>query len=467
MDERVARLKTPEECEQFAINVQGRFPDLARAARRRAVELRAAAHGATSAVEKEALAAVYAYERVLSESKGRKIRASRTWQMIERHGILGAVERAVSRDYDPVGYTALVEMGMQDLAFEAVVVRHPDAFSPDAVARSAQRLAGQASEGPANNAELSSPPLNTDQQERVTGELKRRRQMWSSLIGQGGPAGVNPALLRDLGIYGGAQGIWVEKSRTAELTEDGMGVTVGLLHTGSSYADDLSEDGVLYHFPKTNRAPGRDAAEVAATKAAGQHRLPVFVITYPTVSSAKRNVHLGWVDGWDDRSGLFLISFGENPSPVRSLENENQEPFSLFGVANTERREVAVRKGQQRFKFRVIQCYGAQCAACGIGVIDLLDAAHIAPKKDRGSDDPRNGLVFCATHHRAFDAGLFGIEPEGLKFAYRLGGPEAVALGVSQTSLDHLPRKPHPDAISWRWQRWRGKVEEARAPEEP
>jgi len=34
MDERVARLKTPEECEQFALNVQARLPELARAARR-------------------------------------------------------------------------------------------------------------------------------------------------------------------------------------------------------------------------------------------------------------------------------------------------------------------------------------------------------------------------------------------------------------------------------------------------
>src|SRR5688500_10743167 len=100
MDERVARLKTPEDCEQFALNVQARLPDLARDARRRAVELRAASHGVTAAVEREALAAVYAYERVLSERRGKKVRASRTWQMIERHGIIEAVERAVNRDSD-------------------------------------------------------------------------------------------------------------------------------------------------------------------------------------------------------------------------------------------------------------------------------------------------------------------------------------------------------------------------------
>jgi hypothetical protein len=140
MDERVARLQTPEECEQFIINVRSRLPELAQAARRRSVELRAAAHGAKSTAEREALAAVYAYERVLSEKKGKKVRASRTWQMIERRGIIDAVESAVKRPADPIGYTALAEMGMHDLAFESVVQRHPEVFTPEAVARSAERL---------------------------------------------------------------------------------------------------------------------------------------------------------------------------------------------------------------------------------------------------------------------------------------------------------------------------------------
>ena len=36
--------------------------------------------------------------------------------------------------------------------------------------------------------------------------------------------------VRDLGIYGGASGVWVNKSRTQELAPEG--VVVGLLHTG-------------------------------------------------------------------------------------------------------------------------------------------------------------------------------------------------------------------------------------------
>lgn len=145
MDDRIHRLKTPEECERFAKNAAARNrSDLAMEAQRRAIELRAAAQNAATQAEREALQAIYAYEEVLQRKNGRRTRASRTWQMIDRHGILGAVERAVNRDSTSTGYTALVEMGLQDLAFEAVVLRHPEAFSEETIARARERLQGWA-----------------------------------------------------------------------------------------------------------------------------------------------------------------------------------------------------------------------------------------------------------------------------------------------------------------------------------
>jgi hypothetical protein len=136
----VDRLITVEECESLANNVQNSNPALATEARRRAVELRAAAHGAKTAAEQEALRSVYAYEEGLSKKRGRRIRASRTWQMIDRHGIIGAVERAVNRKKETTGYMVLREMGMGDFAFEVVVVRYPHLFSPEAVTRSQGRI---------------------------------------------------------------------------------------------------------------------------------------------------------------------------------------------------------------------------------------------------------------------------------------------------------------------------------------
>ena len=74
----------------------------------------------------EALQAIYAYEETLFVKHGRKTSASRTWQMVKNHGIIGAVERAVNRKDETIGFTALIDMGMLDFAFEAIVVRYPE-----------------------------------------------------------------------------------------------------------------------------------------------------------------------------------------------------------------------------------------------------------------------------------------------------------------------------------------------------
>jgi len=140
MDDIIPKLKTPEECIQLEKNVRDRNPDLARRARRRAVELRAISYGNKNDVELELLKALYAYEEVLSAKNKRKTRASRTWQMIKRHGIIHAAERAVDRKIEPAGYKVLAEMGMHDLTFEAVIVRYPDSFNQDVVFRAKERL---------------------------------------------------------------------------------------------------------------------------------------------------------------------------------------------------------------------------------------------------------------------------------------------------------------------------------------
>lgn len=141
MDKRIENLNTPEKCAIFARNaIERDRPDLAEQAIKHAVELRADSLGAESEAEREALQAVFAYEEVLAKKNGKKTHASRTWQMIDRHGIIKAVERAVNRNTETQGYTALVEMGLEEYAFEAVILRHPGVFSKEAVLRSSTRL---------------------------------------------------------------------------------------------------------------------------------------------------------------------------------------------------------------------------------------------------------------------------------------------------------------------------------------
>lgn len=139
--ELISKLKTPEECVVFEKNVIERDrPDLALAARKRAIELRALAHNANTQAERECIEAVYAYEQILSDKNGKNTRATRTWQMIKRHGLIVAVERAVNREAEAMGYRALLEKGLENYAFESIVVRYPTLFSPKAVQRSQARL---------------------------------------------------------------------------------------------------------------------------------------------------------------------------------------------------------------------------------------------------------------------------------------------------------------------------------------
>ena len=136
----ISRLTTPEECDIVAKNNETRNPALALAAKRKAVQLRADKFGANNEVEKEALQAVYAYEETLFKKHGKRQRASRTWRMIKEKGIIPAVENTVTRKNETTGYQALLEMGMQDFAFEAVVCRHPEFFSSEALRCSKERL---------------------------------------------------------------------------------------------------------------------------------------------------------------------------------------------------------------------------------------------------------------------------------------------------------------------------------------
>ncbi len=108
--------------------------------------------------------------------------------------------------------------------------------------------------------------------------------------------------------------------------------------------------------------------------------------------------HLGWVEKWDDAGELFLITFAASqPTPPASVE-EDDLPFQLEREASSGRKTTApTRPGQHRFSYRVLRRYGSRCAVCDVSNKALLDAAQLRAYRDKRSDDPRNGLVLCAT----------------------------------------------------------------------
>lgn len=129
MHELVKRIKEPELCYVFAKNARRNgHPELALQAYRHAVDLRAGQHESANDAEAAAIRAIYAYEEALSYSKGKRTRATGTWQLVSRHGVLPALSKrllsSAADDVQPV----LKELGMEDYSFRAVAEAYPDAF---------------------------------------------------------------------------------------------------------------------------------------------------------------------------------------------------------------------------------------------------------------------------------------------------------------------------------------------------
>jgi hypothetical protein len=133
MHELVQRIKRPELCYVFAKNATKRgHPELALQAYRRAVDLRAEQHEAESEAEQAALRSIYAYEEALSYSKGKRTRATGTWQMVTKHGVFTTLAKRIGARGVEDAKSVLKELGMEDYSFDAVREAYPQEFEQQA-----------------------------------------------------------------------------------------------------------------------------------------------------------------------------------------------------------------------------------------------------------------------------------------------------------------------------------------------
>src|SRR5262245_53918866 len=132
-----------------------------------------------------------------------------------------------------------------------------------------------------------------------------------------------------------------------------------------------------------------------------------------------------------------------------SLRHRKPRPSPFSGwIAQNERPCVFVR-GSRSSGSRFLKSM-EQSVRCSISHSLLLHAAHLCGKAAKGSDDWRNGLPLCATHHLAFDADLFAIDPNTLEIVLA-GGLDRDSLGVQRT-LATIRGRPHLDALRWRFE---------------
>ncbi|OQX05383.1 MAG: hypothetical protein BWK80_52260 [Desulfobacteraceae bacterium IS3] len=109
---------------------------------------------------------------------------------------------------------------------------------------------------------------------------------------------------------------------------------------------------------------------------------------------------------------IALHDFGQSSDDLKMLESAAGNPElndEDIQITDQQRKTTAVTiKKKLRdisFRKRVLTAYSNKCAVCGIQ-LRLIDAAHIIPVEENGTDETSNGLALCALHHRAYDKGL-------------------------------------------------------------
>lgn len=289
----------------------------------------------------------------------------------------------------------------------------------------------------------------------VDGERTWRQAVWSHWQVQKDREGrvLPPQALHDFATCGEGRGVWLDKAKTTLIRNAGL--AKGVLDTGSHRSDILTEQSVLYQYPRTDG--GRVDSEIDVMKTAAELRLPIFVLVTPAPCPEGRIARLAWVEGWDDQSSTFLLSFNDSPpEQVLTKDHSDDEPFTLTGGRSRhEQRSVRVRPDQSRFKLGVFQRYSPRCPLSGVSVLEMLEAAHLRPVADDGTNDPRNGIPLNAALHRAFDAHLFAFHPTTLEVVTRREGPTPAQLGITTPNLRGLARQPHEEALRWRYDEWR------------
>jgi hypothetical protein len=86
------------------------------------------------------LKAVYAYEKILHIKNRKRTRATYTWRSIKDHGIIGGIDRIVSKSAETIGFNHLSEIRLTDYSFEAIVLKYPDSFTSNAVEQAKNRM---------------------------------------------------------------------------------------------------------------------------------------------------------------------------------------------------------------------------------------------------------------------------------------------------------------------------------------
>lgn len=133
---------------------------------------------------------------------------------------------------------------------------------------------------------------------------------------------------------------------------------------------------------------------------------------YDEINAAIGNVRWGPLDPANPP-----VTIGQIAEAEEYVDEEAAEAPFAFDEDRGTTETTTIRKARDRaFRGKVLDQYDQRCAFTGrkfispVGRMVLgLDAAHVIPVSEKGSDHPGNGLPLTKDLHWAFDRGLIGV----------------------------------------------------------
>lgn len=273
-------------------------------------------------------------------------------------------------------------------------------------------------------------------------EIERRQRLFNAISYVDIAIDVKPSKLRDLGIYGGAAGVWVNSDVTRGVVSPSSGVAVSILHTGKNYSDNISSDGIDYDFPNTNRKGSHDQNEIQALKNCFESKIPLFVISN-AANKKFRNVRIGLIQKFDELNAKAFIRFvGQDklfPKANETIKEsqaeykvnfENEVNESLDDSSENRQRRLASCANKPKVVYRLVQDYHRDpdivaealyraegfCEKCKEKAPFIkrsngepyLEVHHIIPLSQGGLDSLKNVISLCPNCHREIHFGPAG-----------------------------------------------------------
>jgi len=239
------------------------------------------------------------------------------------------------------------------------------------------------------------------------------------------------------------------------------------------------EDGrwLMTYSPRTG---GLALSDNRALVKCMDERIPLGVFKQLTTKTDRRYgstyhvLGLGLITSYDANADVFVVESADRLALEQIVgtisDEESRYEVHLYSQLTNEFRPfvaeesvsyiVSSQKRDKAFRDIVVREYDFTCAVCEMKFrLDNLveaTAAHIVPKRQQGTDDPRNGLALCHTHHWAFDAGVFSLN-DGYEMILSPIVERAEQRNFGLLELRGKPIllpdndgvRPHPVALAW------------------